>query len=57
MTYKVDVLTNLRSYEGTNDVIIGDDSSLQINSIGGTNIKQMIIMLPLQNILFVLKLC
>ena len=39
MTYKVDVLTNLRSYKGTNDVIIRDGSSLQINSIGGTNIK------------------
>ena len=56
MTCKVDVLTNLRSYKGTNGVIIGDGLSLQINGIGDTNIKQMIIMLPLKNILFVLEL-
>lgn len=42
--------------KGTNDVIIGDGSSLQINGMGDTNIKQMTIMLPLKNILFVLEL-
>jgi hypothetical protein len=42
--------------KGTNDVIIGDGSSSQINGIGDTNIKQMIIMLPLKHVLFVLEL-